>query len=399
MATHVRESIVVQAPICEVWNRVKTLNFSFVGNVKSITLEKGTHESTVGGLRTIEYNDGITQQLRLRELSEQHHFITWEVEVSVPKADYDAVTHTVRLWRISDRNQTVVEYTSDYSKNIDLQVIMDSKFKKIEFFRALRLLVESRAATFLKSLDFGSLKSLTAAQVEDAWKEFDTDRNGVLDRHEIEKLIESFLAKIAEEQHKVQEALVNMFQEADEKGVKEVVVLPEGDATFVTNQTQTSAKGTDHKAPPPQPHKAGEKKSEGKDEKAVASAAASTKVEKVDAAAKGGKDQHHGHHDHHAHKDQHHKEKKDAFTKHTEKHEPHRRSRKHREAGDEPTKHERLSRNVVQDLKKRTSTLARELIGRMDVNKDGKIDKSEFTVLFPAWFERKILEGIRGSYF
>jgi len=392
MATHVRESIVVQAPISEVWNRVKTLNFSFVGNVKSITLEKGTHESTVGALRTIDYNDGITQQVRLRELSEQHHFITWEVEVSIPKADYDAVTHTVRLWRISDRNQTFVEYTSDYSKNIDLQVMLDSKYKKLDFFRALRLLVESRAATFLKSLDFGSLKSLTAAQVEDAWKEFDTDRNGVLDRNEIEKLIESFLTRISEEQHTVQEALVNMFQEADEKGVKEVVVLPDTDATFVTNETSTSAKG-DHKAAPPQAHKAGEKKSEGKDEKAAASAPVAAVATKVEAsAAKGGKD--HGHHGH-AHKD-HPKEKKDAFTKHTEKREPHRRSRKH---GEEPTKHERLSRNVVKDLKKRTSTLARELIGRMDVNKDGKIDKSEFTVLFPAWFERKILEGIRGSYF
>jgi len=58
-----------------------------------------------------------------------------------------------------------------------------------------------------------------------------------------------------------------------------------------------------------------------------------------------------------------------------------------------------LSASVLDGLKKRVKSATKSLLGRLDKNKDGKIDKAEFTVLFPAWFNDQITDGIRGSYF
>jgi len=58
-----------------------------------------------------------------------------------------------------------------------------------------------------------------------------------------------------------------------------------------------------------------------------------------------------------------------------------------------------LSKRVLEGVKKKVKGETKKLIGRLDKNKDGKIDKAEFTTLFPSWFEKQITEGIRGAFF
>jgi len=58
-----------------------------------------------------------------------------------------------------------------------------------------------------------------------------------------------------------------------------------------------------------------------------------------------------------------------------------------------------LSKHVLEHLKKKVKPVTRQLMGRLDKNKDGKIDKSEFTVLFPSWFEKIVTDSIRESFF
>jgi len=58
-----------------------------------------------------------------------------------------------------------------------------------------------------------------------------------------------------------------------------------------------------------------------------------------------------------------------------------------------------LSKLVLENLKKKVKPITRQLLGRLDKNKDGKIDKAEFTVLFPGWFEKIVTDGIREAYF
>jgi hypothetical protein len=57
-----------------------------------------------------------------------------------------------------------------------------------------------------------------------------------------------------------------------------------------------------------------------------------------------------------------------------------------------------VSEEIFRDLQKRKEGLVRELSGRLDVNKDGKVDYAEFKLLFANWFESKIQEGIRNAF-
>jgi len=336
MASTVYESVIIDAPLDHVWDKLHLLDFRFQGNVRAVQLEDKANPNTVGGFRRVTYADGTVQRIKLVELSEAGHYITWDVVESVPAVTYMSATHTIRCRRVTDSNKTFVEFTSDFSRDATPAVLADSKFKKIDFFRALASVTESRAAAFLKNLDWSNVKKLTASQVEDAWTQFDTDRNGSLDPSEVEKLVEALLPKIAEEQHAVQSCLINMFAEAGER-----VELPE-------EKLFTDAAN----APPAVAHK------------------------ETKAAAKANK-------------------KDDKDEKHT-KHE----KKAGGEAKQPPAPHHvRLGRRVVANIRKQTKGLARELLGRLDTNRDGRIDKSEFQVLFPAWFERKILDGLRGAYF
>jgi len=57
-----------------------------------------------------------------------------------------------------------------------------------------------------------------------------------------------------------------------------------------------------------------------------------------------------------------------------------------------------VSEEIFRDLQKRKEGLVRELAGRLDINKDGKVDYPEFKLLFANWFESKIQDGIRNAF-
>jgi len=305
MATRVYESSIIAANTDAVWAAIKPLDFHFLPTVKSVELEdKNSTAHTVGTIRKVTYRDGSVQRVKLQELSDAQRFVTWEVVASDPPVTYSSVIHTVKLRRVTEDGHTFIEFTSDYAKDAKNDVIVDSKYKKLDFFKALSAVTESRCNQFIKQIDFSSFTKMTGPQVEEAWLAFDTDKNGTLDPKEMEKLVESILTAIATEQNAVHKQLRAMFDTADKEAAAD-------------------KKGVD---------------AAGKDMKAAPAAAP----------------------------------KKDAS---------------------------HLSKKVLESLKKKIKPVTRQLLGRLDKNKDGKIDKAEFTVLFPAWFEKIVTEGIREAYF
>jgi len=305
MATRVYESAIIASNADAVWAAVKPLDFHFLPTVRSVELEdKNASTATVGAVRKVTYTDNTVQRIKLQELSDAQRFVTWEVIESIPPISYSGAIHTVKLRRVTEDAHTFIEFTSDYASDAKADVIQDSKFKKLEFFKAIAAVTESRCAQFLKHIDFSTFTKLTGPQIDEAWTAFDTDKNGTLDPKEIEKLVESVLSALATEQHAVHKQLRSMFETA-------------------TKRSAADAKGRD---------------AAGKDVKAAPAAAP-----KKDGAA--------------------------------------------------------LSKYVLDELKKKLKPVTRQLLGRLDKNKDGKVDKAEFTVLFPGWFEKIVTETIRAAYF
>jgi len=328
MATRVYESAVLDAGVDRVWQVVHVLDFHFLPSVAKCDLEgKGVTHNTVGGVRRVQYKDGTVQRIKLLELSESHYYVTYDVIESTPPLTYSGATHTIKLRRITEDNHTFVQFTSDYAKDAGNDVTADSRFKKLEFFKALAGVTEPRAAQFLKKIDFSNFKKLSSAQIDEAWNTFDTDRNGTLDPSEVESVVAGIVAKINEQTSAVQEALTHLFEVADAPTKED------------KKDVKASSSAKDNKAPAP----------------AAAAAAAA-----APAAAAAGKDN---------------KEEKKVVDK------------------------KQLSKKVLSDVQKQVKAAAKSLLGQLDKNKDGKIDKAEFVVLFPRWLEREVAKGIRGAYF
>jgi hypothetical protein len=68
-------------------------------------------------------------------------------------------------------------------------VLADSKHKKLEYFKYLAGLTESRAGQFIRSMDFHKFNTTSESELKKAWEAIDTDKNGTLDKQEVVKMV------------------------------------------------------------------------------------------------------------------------------------------------------------------------------------------------------------------
>jgi len=107
-------------------------------------VEEKKSASEVGAVVAVTYKDGCVQKLRVMELSDAAHSISWDVIESIPAATVLGVTHTVRLRRVTDAGTTFIEWTTDYSKDASTGVTTDQRFKQKENFAAISNALESK---------------------------------------------------------------------------------------------------------------------------------------------------------------------------------------------------------------------------------------------------------------
>jgi nucleoside-diphosphate kinase len=138
MTTRVHESALLAWPIGEVWNVLRPLDLSFLSSVTSASVDGKQAADEVGSFREVNYTDKTRQRLKLVELSDASTTLTYELIESTPAVKYLSAVHTWKLRRITHDNTTLIEFTSDFSKDADQTVIQDSKYKKLDFFKDLR---------------------------------------------------------------------------------------------------------------------------------------------------------------------------------------------------------------------------------------------------------------------
>jgi len=236
MSSRVYESCILSAPLERVWAAVRPLDFKFLfAAVASAKFDDSKHKyNTVGSVRTITYKDkdSTKQKIRLAELSEHDHHVTWELVTSEPDLTYSGVTHTIRLRRVTSGDGTFVEFTSDFSKDASTDVIYDSVYKKHDFFKALANVTENRAASYVRGLNFWKLQHLSSKEVAEMWASFDTNNDGFLDATECGKIAEALFERIDNENAGLHALLQGMFSE------------PESAATEEKKETSSSASST-----------------------------------------------------------------------------------------------------------------------------------------------------------
>jgi len=128
------------------------VDFRFLPNVAKVQTEGKATMADVGAVHIVSYNDveKTVQHIRVVERSDLKTSVTWVLEESLPPVPVQGATHTITLYRITEpEGQTLVEYHSDYSQDVSNFILVDSKYKKIEFFKQLARAATRRAKNWI----------------------------------------------------------------------------------------------------------------------------------------------------------------------------------------------------------------------------------------------------------
>ncbi len=84
----------------------------------------GRSATEVGATREVRWKSGEVKTQRLLELSDQFHRITWETITAEPPSETAAAITYVKLYRITETNSTLVEWSTDFSADVKGDLIM-----------------------------------------------------------------------------------------------------------------------------------------------------------------------------------------------------------------------------------------------------------------------------------
>ena len=107
-------SSVINAPIDEVWARIRDFNAlpEWHPGVAKSEIEGGEPSDRVGCVRKLTLQDGAVIRERLLEMSDLGHHYSYSIlDSPLPVANYRA---TLRLRRISDGNRTFGEWSASF---------------------------------------------------------------------------------------------------------------------------------------------------------------------------------------------------------------------------------------------------------------------------------------------
>ncbi|KAG0205769.1 hypothetical protein BGX28_002692 [Mortierella sp. GBA30] len=128
--TRVVESRIIDAPIDVVWKHVRTVELVFWTAVKHVDVHGGTSE--VGSTRKISFQDGAVQEVKIVELSDLAHFVSFDFIEAQPPVGFMSALHTITLRKVTADNTTFVEWSAEFSSDAQLAVIEDSRYKRLE---------------------------------------------------------------------------------------------------------------------------------------------------------------------------------------------------------------------------------------------------------------------------
>eukprot|EP00029_Vermamoeba_vermiformis_P004706 TRINITY_DN152_c0_g1_i1.p2 TRINITY_DN152_c0_g1~~TRINITY_DN152_c0_g1_i1.p2 ORF type:complete len:148 (+),score=47.24 TRINITY_DN152_c0_g1_i1:541-984(+) len=141
MATRAHASAVFNQPIDVVWKHVRDFDFParlLTSTIEKVELEGSASSTAVGAVRKIQWKNGEWRRQRLIELSDQYHKIVWESIESEPSTEASAIITSIKLYRISETNSTLVEWSSDFSADAANGLIVFETKSYLENLKEMR---------------------------------------------------------------------------------------------------------------------------------------------------------------------------------------------------------------------------------------------------------------------
>ena len=137
-STSTVESTIVHAPANDVWDKLKAMDFTWWELVKEVNLKAGTHMQ-VGSTYELHFCDGSKWDIVISEISQLVRSLAFEVLAAEPAVGFSSVIHTMKVTEVTSDNSSFVQWTSEFSGDATNEVVLDSKFKRLEAFKNLEL--------------------------------------------------------------------------------------------------------------------------------------------------------------------------------------------------------------------------------------------------------------------
>jgi hypothetical protein len=141
MSTTAVASGIIPFPIETVWKQIRQFDFParlLTQTIAKVELEEHANATTVGGVRKITWKNGQWRRQRLIELSDQYHRITWETIEADPPTETSAIITTVKLYRVTETNSTLLEWSSDFSADVKGSLVVFEQKSYLENIREIR---------------------------------------------------------------------------------------------------------------------------------------------------------------------------------------------------------------------------------------------------------------------
>jgi len=126
MSTRAFSSTIANVPIEKAWTALRDFGFPsrFFSFIESCEIEDNLPPTTVGAHRTIRWATGDYRTQRLLALDDQYHKVVWELVLAEPPVEVQAIITTVRLYRVSSNNSTLITWESDFSAEVTADFVL-----------------------------------------------------------------------------------------------------------------------------------------------------------------------------------------------------------------------------------------------------------------------------------
>jgi hypothetical protein len=90
---------------------------------KSVTFEPQCCPGQVGGVVSIELQDDSVWKDRITEISDKSFTLGYEVIETTPEITVTSIQGEIKLFPVTDCDCTFLQWTTEYSNDVDAQVI------------------------------------------------------------------------------------------------------------------------------------------------------------------------------------------------------------------------------------------------------------------------------------
>jgi hypothetical protein len=145
MSTRAFASTVINAPITKVWKALRDFTFpgKFFQMIDVCEMVDGVPPTTVGSDRIVKWKTGDTRTQKLITLDDQFHSSVWELVTAEPPVEVEAIITTLRCYRVSSTNSTLVTWESDFSAGVSQNFVNFEQNAYAQNLEEIKTILES----------------------------------------------------------------------------------------------------------------------------------------------------------------------------------------------------------------------------------------------------------------